>query len=163
MKARCARRIYEGVYLVDTSVLSATAPTKARPSPELAAWMDRHSDKLYLSVITVAEVEDGIAKARREGASRKVDRLTEWLEALLHLYSARILPLDIVTARILGRLSDFARGSGHTPGFADLGIAATAQTYGYTVLTRNSAAFPGSPCRLMIRLRACRRRSCSGD
>jgi hypothetical protein len=143
MKARCARRIYEGVYLVDTSVLSAIAPTKARPSPELAGWMDRHSDKLYLSVITIAEVEGGIAKARREGASRKADRLTEWLEALLHLYSARILPLDIATARTLGGLADFARGSGHTAGFADLGIAATAQTYGYAVLTRNLRHFRG--------------------
>ncbi len=103
--------------------------------------MDRNSERLYLSVVTVAEVEDGIAKARREGASRKADQLAEWLETLLHLYSARIMPLDIPTARALGGLSDRARGSGHAPGFADLAIAATAQVRSHVVLTRNLRHF----------------------
>lgn len=131
----------DGVHLVDTNVLSADAPTKAKPMPGLAGWMERNSERLYLSVITVAEVEDGIAKARREGASRKADRLAEWLEALLHLYSARVLTLDIPTARLLGRMSDQARGIGQTPGMADLAIAATAAARGYTVLTRNLRHF----------------------
>lgn len=129
------------MYLVDTDVLSAGAPTKARPAPDLTGWMDRNSEQLYLSVVTVAEVEDGIAKARREGASRKADQLAGWLETLLHLYSARILPLDILTARALGGLSDRARGSGHAPGLADLAIAATAQVRGHVVLTRNLRHF----------------------
>ena len=129
------------MYLVDTNVLSAGAPTKAQPATDLVSWMERNSERLYLSVITVAEVEDGIAKARREAAHRKADRLAEWLETLLHLYSARILSLDIPTARVLGGLSDQARGSGHAPGLADLAIAATAQIRGYTVLTRNLRHF----------------------
>lgn len=129
------------MYLVDTNVLSAGAPTKAQPTAELAGWMARNSARLYLSVITIAEVEDGIAKARRAAAGRKADRLAEWLETLLHLYSARILPLDVPTARVLGRLSDQARGAGHAPGFADLAIAATAQVRSYTVLTRNLRHF----------------------
>ncbi|MDB5398994.1 MAG: PilT protein domain protein, partial [Rhodopila sp.] len=79
------------MYLVDTNVLSAGAPTKSRPLPDLADWMDRNSERLFLSVITVAEIEDGIAKSRREGAFRKANRLAEWLETLVHLYSARIL------------------------------------------------------------------------
>ena len=103
--------------------------------------MERNSERLYLSMITVAEVEDGIAKARREAAHRKAERLAEWLETLLHLYSARILPLDVPTARVLGALSDQARGSGQAPGFPDLAIAATAQARGYTVLTRNLRHF----------------------
>ncbi len=81
------------MYLVDTNVLSAGAPTKAKPMLDLVGWMERNSERLYLSVITVAEVEDGIAKARREGAHHKAERLAEWLDTLLHLYSARILPL----------------------------------------------------------------------
>ena len=129
------------MYLVDTNVLSAGAPTKAVPRADLAGWMERNSDHLYLSVITVAEVEDGIAKARREAAHRKAERLSDWLETLLHLYSARILPVDVPTARVLGRLSDQARGAGHAPGLADLAIAATAQVRGHTVLTRNLRHF----------------------
>lgn len=129
------------MYLVDTNVLSAGAATKARPAADLAGWMGRNSERLYLSVITVAEVEDGIAKARREAARPRADCLAEWLNTLLHLYSARILSLDIPTARLLGGLSDQARGLGHDPGFANLAIAATAQIRGYTVLTRNLRHF----------------------
>jgi len=129
------------VYLVDTNVISAGAPTKAQAIPDLIAWMERNSERLYLSAITVAEVEDGIAKARRQGAARKADRLAEWLETVVHLYGARILPLDIAVARVLGHLSDRAREAGHAPGLADLAIAATAASRGYTVLTRNMRHF----------------------
>ncbi len=129
------------MYLVDTNVLSAGSPTKAVAPGDLLAWMDRNSAGLYLSVITVAEIEDGIAKSRRQGALRKADRLAAWLETLLHLYSVRILPLDIPTSRLLGKLSDQARARGQTPGLADLAIAATAQSRGFTVLTRNLRHF----------------------
>lgn len=47
----------------------------------------------------------------------------------------------VPTARVLGGLSDQARGSGHASGFADLAIAATALVHGYTVLTRNLRHF----------------------
>ena len=103
--------------------------------------MDRNSAGLFLSVITVAEVEDGIAKAHRQGATRKAERLSEWLEALLHLYSARIIPVDLRVARHMGRLADLARAKGHDPGVADLAIAATALQHGYTLLTRNLRHF----------------------
>ncbi|MDR3536635.1 MAG: type II toxin-antitoxin system VapC family toxin [Acetobacteraceae bacterium] len=131
------------MYLVDTNVISAAAPTKAQPTPALEDWMDRHSTRLYLSAVTVAEVEEGIARARRTGAARKADRLTAWLETLLHLYGARILPLDVATARALGSLADRARGVGLAPGFADLAIAATAHIHDLTVLTRNLRHFQG--------------------
>lgn len=110
-------------------------------SAALMALMEHQSQHLYLSVITVAEVEDGIAKARREGAARKADRLGEWLETLLHLYSARILPLDLKAARVLGGLAAKARDAGQSPGLADLAIAAIALARGYTVLTRNVRHF----------------------
>ena len=129
------------MYLVDTNVLSSGASTKAVSAPELAGWMERHDGQLYLSVITVAEVADGIAKARREGGTRKAERLRDWLDAVLHLYGDRVLPIDLATARVLGSLSDQARGAGHDPGFADLAIAATARHHGCTVLTRNLRHF----------------------
>ncbi len=103
--------------------------------------MERNSDHLYLSVVAVAEIEDGISKAARAGASQKTMRLSEWLETVLQLYSARILPVDIETARLAGRLSDVARGRGHAPGSADLLIAATAKARGHVVLTRNLRHF----------------------
>ena len=51
------------MYLVDTNVLSAAAPTKAVPRQDLRDRMERNSAGLHLSVITIAEVEDGIARS----------------------------------------------------------------------------------------------------
>jgi predicted nucleic acid-binding protein len=128
------------MYLVDTNVISAAAPS--RPvSPALIEWMDAHSAALFLSVVTVAEIEDGIAKARREGATRKSVDLSAWLETVLHLYGDRVLAFDTATARIAGAISDRARGSGQTPGLADIIIAATAQHHGLTILSRNLRHF----------------------
>jgi len=107
----------------------------------LVQWMDSRSDWLYLSVVTIAEIEDGIAKLNREGATRRATSLSEWLETLLHLYDARILPFDLAAARIAGGLSDAARSRGNTVGFADLAIGATAQRHALTVLTRNLEHF----------------------
>jgi toxin FitB len=131
------------VYLVDTNVLSAGAPTKAVAKADLIDWMDRASGRLYLSVITVAEVQDGIAKSQRMGAARKALHLSEWLETVLHLYGSRIMPIDREVARRMGSLADRARGQGNTPGLADLAIAATASWHGYTILTRNIRHFAG--------------------
>ncbi len=109
--------------------------------PGLVAWMDEHSAQLFLSAVTVAEIEDGIAKLRREGATQKSGALAAWLEAVLHLYGDRILAFDTATARIAGALSDRAREQGHAPGFADIMIAATARHHGLTILSRNLRHF----------------------
>jgi hypothetical protein len=128
------------LYLVDTNVISAGAPSRAA-RPALTKWMDYHSPQLYVSVVTIAEIEDGIAKARRQGATRKASDLDAWLETLLHLYGERILASDIVTARAAGMASDRARGQGQAPGFADIIIAATALQHGLTILSRNLKHF----------------------
>jgi hypothetical protein len=96
---------------------------------------------LFLSVVTVAEVEDGIAKLWRERATRRSKDLAQWLEVVLHLYGDRILGVDTSTARMAGRLSDGARSQGHAPGFADIIIAATARQHALTILSRNSRHF----------------------
>ena len=128
------------MYLVDTNIISAAAPARPVPSA-LVEWMDVHSSLLFLSVVTLAEIEDGIAKSRREGAARKSADLAPWLETVLHLYGDRILAFDASTARIAGAISDRARGQGHAPGFADIIIAATAQCHGLTILSRNLKHF----------------------
>lgn len=99
--------------------------------------MTRNSDQLYLSVVTIAEIGDGIAKALREGATRKAADLAAWLDMMLHLYQARLLVFDTATAAVAGVLSDRARAKGIAPGFADIMIAATAHHHDLIVLTRN--------------------------
>ena len=128
-------------YLVDTNVISATAPTTAVSRPELVEWMDLHSTDLFLSAVTIAEIADGIARAKREGAKRKASGLSAWLRAVLHLYGDRVLPFDSPTAEVAGALSDLARRRGHSPGFADIAIAATARRHDLTILSRNARHF----------------------
>jgi toxin FitB len=128
-------------YLVDTNVVSSTAPTAAVKRIELVEWMDAHSADLFLSAITIAEIADGIAKAKREGAKRKAIALSAWLRTVLHLYGDRVLAFDTATAEIAGALSDLARGRGHSPGFADIAIAATARRHGLAILSRNDRHF----------------------
>lgn len=145
------------MYLVDTNVISAGAPSRLA-SPGLVAWMEARSALQFLSVVTVAEIEDGTAKLRREGATRKSDDLAAWLETVLHLNGDRILAFDTPTARIAGALSDQAREQGQVPGFANIIIAATARLHGLTILSRNVRHFaplgvPWSILSLRCRLR----------
>lgn len=127
------------MFLVDTNVISALAPSKRAAVPEIIAWLDEASPHLFLSVISAAEVGRGIAKAEREGATTKARQLAEWWQSLEHLYAEKLLPFDLRCAREAGLIFDRARG--HQPGFEDIAIAATAQVHGFTVLTRNVRHF----------------------
>ena len=103
--------------------------------------MDARSDALFLSTITVAEIRHGIAKLERTGAADRAARLGDWLELVLHLYGDRVIPFDIEAANVAGPLMDKARATGQSPGFADLAVAATADSRNLTVLTRNLRHF----------------------
>ena len=103
--------------------------------------MDARSNLLFLSTITVAEIHHGIARLKRTGAAERAARLADWLELVLHLYGERVIPFDIDAAKIAGPLMDKARATGRSPGFADLAIAATADSRNLTVLTRNLRHF----------------------
>lgn len=127
------------MFLVDTNVISALAPSKRADAKDLAMWLDQASPHLFLSVITAAEVAAGIAKAEREGASAKARSLGEWWQAVEHFYADKVLPFDLRCAHLVGRMLDRARA--HRPGFEDTAIAATAQAHGLTVLTRNLRHF----------------------
>lgn len=127
------------MFLVDTNVISALAPSKRGEPGALVEWLDRASPGLFLSVITACEVRAGIAKAEREGATTKSVLLTQWWQAIEHLYGAKLLPFDLNCAQIAGQMLDDARA--FRPGFEDIAIAATARAHGLTVLTRNLKHF----------------------
>lgn len=138
------------MFLLDTNVLSHIAPSaRGSDDDELARWIVAHSDELWLSVVTAAEVEAGIAKATRTGATKKATHLAEWWGEIEHYYAERILPLDLDIACQAGRFLDKARSMGISPGFEDIAIAATGWVRGLTVLTRNMKDFVplGVTCR----------------
>lgn len=120
--------------------MSADAPTKSKVGAEtFASWMRANSDRLYLSAITIAEIEAGIARAERISATTKAAGLRRWLMAIEHFYAGRVLPFGVEEARYAGVMLDLARA--HDPGFEDIAIAATAAAHGLTVLTANERHF----------------------
>ena len=100
----------------------------------MIVWMRglREAD-VFLSVVTIGEIERGIHKVRE---TEVAIALTRWLEELLRFYGDRVLPVTPDIARRWGRLS---ADIGHEG--ADLLVAATAAAHGLTVATRNVRHF----------------------
>ena len=122
------------MFLLDTDVLSALR--RRERHPEAVRWVEtRRTADLYISVVTVGEIERGITQQQPRDPSF-AGELALWLDRVLAWYNDRILIVDAATARRLGRLS---AALGHDG--ADLLIAATALEHGLTVVTRNARHF----------------------
>lgn len=122
------------MFLIDTVTLSALR--KRQRNPNVVAWFERQrTADLFLSVISIGEIERGIARQRATDPDF-ARALAAWLDRVLTLYDERIVPFDLRAARRWGALSA-ALGNDS----ADLMIAATALEHGLTVVTRNVSDF----------------------
>jgi len=122
------------MFLIDTDVLSALA--KRRRDANVENWIGRQrSSDLFLSVISIGEIERGIALQRGKDPNFAA-MLASWLDQVLAVYGDRVLPFDLASARRWGQLS---AALGHHG--AELQIAATALEHGLTVVTHNASDF----------------------
>jgi predicted nucleic acid-binding protein len=122
------------MYLLDTDVLSELR--RGRRNRNVVAWISTVSAAdLFLSAVTIGEIELGIARQRVLNP-RFAQDLADWLDVTLRAYGERILPLTVGIARRWGRL---AAQLGNKQ--LDLAIAATALEHGLTVVTRNVSDF----------------------
>jgi len=123
------------MYLLDTNIVSLLDPRRHARAPELIDWLERNGASLFLSVITIAEMDAGILKLRRKAKPERADELANLVTAILSEFGERVLSVDVETARHVARLGE--QTYRQPVAFADLIIAATAVRHGLVVLTRN--------------------------
>lgn len=122
------------MYLIDTVVLSELR--KLQRDAALVAWFERQrTADLFVSVVSIGEIERGIAQQRATNPDFAT-ALATWLDKVLALYGERVLAFDLQTARRWGLLSAMLGNES-----VDLMIAATALEHGLTVVTRNVSDF----------------------
>jgi predicted nucleic acid-binding protein len=116
---------------------------RPRPDPSVVAWLaEADEDRVFLSVVTLAELRRGIA---RLAESRRRNRLDEWLRRELPLrFEGRILAIDEVIAAAWGDVMAEREARGRPISAMDAFIAATARVHQLTLVTRNAADFEGS-------------------
>ena len=127
------------MYLLDTNIVSLLDRRRQARVPELVAWLRKNGGFLFLSVISLAEMETGVLKLRREDKHAKADELDHLIGEIEVDFADRIIPVTSLIARRLAHIG--ARIFPRTIGWPDLVIAATAEVNGLVILTNNIRHF----------------------
>ena len=126
------------MFVLDTNVVSELRKARlGKADSNVTAWAESvDASDLYVSAITIMELELGVLSVERKDATQGA-MLRSWLEQqVLPEFAGRTLSVDIAVAQRCARL--------HVPdrrGERDALIAATALVHGMTVVTRNIADF----------------------
>ena len=126
------------MFLLDTNVVSELRKVRSgKADPRVATWAaDVPSGQMFISAITIHELEHGVLLAERSDAARG-EVLRTWLDtSVTAAFADRILPVDADVARRAAAL--------HVPDpapFRDALIGATALVQQMTVATRNTRDF----------------------
>jgi predicted nucleic acid-binding protein len=127
------------VYLLDTNIVSLFDPRHAKEAAPVIDWLREHDPLLFLSTITLTEIEAGVLKLVREGKQARANQLVALRDGLIADFSDRLLPLDVGVALTLARPAKAVRPK--VIERIDLIIAATAKVHDLTVLSRNVRHF----------------------
>jgi predicted nucleic acid-binding protein len=121
-------------YLIDTNVISELRKQN-RADPGVLEFFEQ-ARHLYLSVITIGELRRGVELIRHRGDLQQAKLLEAWLETIVGDYVDHILDFSIFEAQVWGRLR-----APNPHNALDKQIAATALSYGLTLVTRNVKDF----------------------
>lgn len=132
-------------YLLDTCVFAEYS--KAQPSEKVIDWVDSQiQETLYISVVTIGEIEKGISKMQ---PSRRRTGIEAVLESLLARFDGRVIPFDTAVARRWGTLTGELENIGHPLPIIDSVIAATAIEHNLTLITRNASDFAQTKAKVL--------------
>lgn len=130
-------------WLLDTCALSEY--TKKAPSPKVIAWLDDQDEaSLFISVISLGEIEKGILKLRATDP-RRSQKLTAWLGKLEQRFAGHILPLDAAALHVWAQIAAHTELAGQPLPVMDALLMATAQCHGLNIVTRNVQDFAPYP------------------
>ena len=123
-------------YLLDTCVISEMI--RQKPSISVVEWVrNRDEDDLYISVLTIGELHNGIEKLSDTIRKR---HLHGWVEKdLASRFLGRILEVDLNVAIEWGKIQGRAQRAGKSMPAIDALIAATGIVHNLIVVTRNIA------------------------
>lgn len=123
------------MYLLDTNIISELR--KPKPHGAVVAWVQSIEDKdLYLSAVTIGEIQAGIEITRDQDAPKAL-QIEQWLDLVADSYNVLAMDSSVFRqwAKLMHRTSDTL--------YEDAMIAATAKIHHLTVVTRNVADFQG--------------------
>lgn len=130
-------------YILDTNVVSLLSPSKEETSQVFLTWLEDAdaSGGIFLTAVTLHEIERGITLLASKGASAKAKALRRWIDGIVSTYEDRIIPIDAAVASLSGQLEAISVSAGHNPGMADALIAGAAKFHSMTVVTFNERHF----------------------
>lgn len=121
------------MYLLDTNIVSELR--RSKPHGAVVAWLESVEDTdLYLSAVTLGEIQAGIELTREQDAA-KAAQIEQWLNQVAQTFN--VLAMDSAIFRAWATLMH--RTSNTL--YEDAMIAATAQVHHLTVVTRNVTNF----------------------
>ncbi len=130
------------MFLADTNVISE--PRQKHPDRRVLEWLTAHEADIFISAITIAELQSGVSMLEDGGRKRA---LQEWLDTLLQSYRGSLLNFDAAVAVRWGHMNaDMIRRGKRSP-VGDSFLAATALHHNLMVATRNEKDFVGTGVR----------------
>ena len=130
-------------FLLDTNIISETR--KQSPDSKVRIWLASVPEpELYLSVLVVGEVRQGIERLRRRDPAQAAP-YESWLSSLLHGFADRLVPVTVEVCEEWGRLNVPPDPLPVVDGL----MAATAKVRDWTFVTRDVGDLARTGVRLL--------------